>query len=167
MRGKIFVFLLATLILVFSVAQGCEEKAEIDMKKVAENITKAYKSGDATAIANLYAEDAIVIESGDPEPVRGRKAIEEKIAGFLRAFPDYEIEFLTILISGDHIVFEQLIRGTNTGPSLSPEGEIPPTGKKVEFKALWIARISPDGLIEEDRTYLDNASIMKQLGRLK
>jgi len=57
-----------------------------------------------------------------------------------------------------------LIRATYTGSSV--EGE-PPAGKRLEFKAVWIARISPDGLIEEDRTYLDNASIMRQLGLLK
>jgi len=59
------------------------------------------------------------------------------------------------------------VRGTNTGPMMSPEGEIPPTGKKVEFKAVWIGRISPEGLIEEDRTYYDTADFMRQLGLLK
>jgi len=167
MRHKIIVLLVASLILIFSFSQGAEEKEKIDLKKVAENITKAYKSGDAVAIANLYAEDAIVMESGDPEPTRGRKAIQEKLAAFFLAYTDYEIEFLTVLISGNHIVFEQLIRATYTGPSVSPEGEIPSSGKRIEFKAVWIARISPDGLIEEDRTYLDNASIMRQLGQLK
>jgi steroid delta-isomerase-like uncharacterized protein len=162
MRSKISILLLVSFALVFSVAQSSAEKAEIDLNKVADKIVKAYTSMDPVAVANLYAEDAVVNEAG--EVIRGRKAIQEHMEGMLRAFPDLEIEFLTVLPSGNHIAFEMAVRGTNTGPMLSPEGEIPPTGKKVEFKAVWIGRISSDGLIEEDRTYYDTADFMRQLG---
>jgi uncharacterized protein (TIGR02246 family) len=165
MRSKISFFLLVSFILVLSLAQGYEEKAKVDLKKVADKIAKAYESVDATAIANCYAEDAIVVEPG--EVIRGRKAIQEHMEGFFRAFPDLKFEFLTILPSGNHIAFEMLVRGTNTGAMISPEGEIPPTGKKVEFKAVWIGRISADGLIEEDRSYYDTADFMRQLGLME
>lgn len=165
MKRKISFFLLVSFVLVFSVALVSAEKAEIDLKKVADKVVKAYTSADPVAMANLYAEDAVVIEPG--EVLRGREAIQKHMEGFLRTFPDLKIEFLTILPSENHIAFEMVVRGTNTGPMLSPEGEIPPTGKKVEFKAVWIGRISPDGLIEEDRTYYDTADFMRQLGLLK
>ena len=165
MRCKVLVFLLVSFILVLSLAQGYEEKAKVDLKKVADKIAKAYESVDATAMANLYAEDAIVISPG--QELRGRKAIQEHMESMLRAFPDLKIEFLTILPSGNHIAFEQIVRGTNTGTIISPEGEIPPTGKKVEFKAVWIGRISADGLIEEDRSYYDTADFMRQLGLME
>jgi len=116
-------------------------------------------------MANLYAEDAVVIEAG--EVIRGRKAIQEHMESMFKAFPDFKIEFLTVIPSGNHIAFEMFVHGTNTGPMMTPEGEIPPTGKKVEFKAVWIGRISPKGLIEEDRTYYDTAAFMKQLGLMK
>ena len=143
-----------------------EEKAKVDLKKVADNIVKAYISVDATAMANLYTEDAIIITSG--VELRGKKAFQKHMESKLRAFPDFKIEFLTVLPSGNHIVFEQLVSGTHTGPLPTPEGEeIPPTGKKVEFKVVWIGRISPEGLIEEDRTYFDSADFMRQLGLMK
>jgi len=165
MRSKISILLLVSFALVFSVAQSSAEKAEIDLNKVADKIVKAYTSMDPVAVANLYAEDAVVNEAG--EVIQGRKAIQEHIEGFLRTFPDLKFEFLTILPSGNHIAFEMAVSGTNTGPMLSPEGEIPPTGKKVEFKVVWIGRISPDGLIEEDRTYYDTANVMRQLGLIE
>jgi predicted ester cyclase len=165
MRGKFSVLLAMCLFLIMALAQGYEETAKVDLKKVADKIAKAYESADATAMANCYAEDAILITSG--EVIRGREAIQEHMAGFHRAFPDLKIEFLTILPSGNHIAFEQVVRGTNTGPLLLPEGEIPPTGKKVELKAVWIGRISDDGLIEEDRTYHDTADLMRQLGLME
>jgi len=165
MRGKISFFLLVSFILVLSLAQGYEEKAKVDLKKVADKIVKAYKSFDVTAMTNCYAEDAIVVEPGGV--IRGRKAIQEHMEGWLRTFPDVKMEFLTILPSGNHIAFEMLMRGTNTGAMISPEGEIPPTGKKVELKAVMILRISSEGLIEEDRTYYDTADFMKQLGLME
>jgi uncharacterized protein (TIGR02246 family) len=165
MRGKVTILLAMCLFLIMSLAQGYEEKTKVDLKKVADKIVKAYESFDATAMANCYAEDAIVAEPGGV--IRGRKAIQEHLEGWLRTFPDVKMEFLTILPSGNHIAFEMLMRGTNTGAMISPEGEIPPTGKKVELKAVMILRISPEGLIEEDRTYYDTADFMKQLGLME
>ena len=167
MRGKISVFLLVGLILIFSLAQAYEEKAKVDLKKVADNVLKAVNSGDAAAVARLYTEDAVMIMPGEPEPIRGRKAIEENQAAFLRAMPDFKVEFTLILISGDHIAFEGVGRGTFTGPFASPEGEIPPTGRSVALKFVFIAKVTKEGLIEEDRTYFDTAEQMRQLGLQK
>jgi steroid delta-isomerase-like uncharacterized protein len=167
MRGKVSVFLLVGLILIFSFAQGYEEKAKVDLKKVADNYLKAVNSGDAAAVARLYTEDAIMIMPGEPEPIRGRKAIEENQAALFRALPDFKVEFTLILISGDHITFEGVGRGTFTGPLASPEGEIPPTGRSVALKFVFIAKVTQEGLVEEDRTYFDTAEFMKQLGLME
>ena len=147
---KLFMILPLVLVLCFTFScqqaeQVAEEGTKIDLNEVADNIVKAFTSVDATAKANLYTKDAILITPGEQEPVRGRKAIEEYLVATYKPFSDVVIEFPTILISGNHIVFEQVVRGTNTGPLLLPEGEIPPTGKKVELKLVWIARISLTG----------------------
>jgi uncharacterized protein (TIGR02246 family) len=165
MRHKSIFLLSISFVLVFSVAQGFTEQPDIDLKKVADKIVKAYTSVDPVAMANLYAEDAVL--SGPGEIIRGRKAIQEHMESMFKAFPDFKIEFLTVIPSGNHIAFEQIVRGTNTGAIISPEGEIPPTGKKVEFKAVWIGRISASGLIEEDRSYYDTLDFMRQLGLME
>jgi hypothetical protein len=54
--------------------------------------------------------------------------------------------------------------GTNTGPLVSPEGEMPPSRRRVEIRMAFILRVRSDGLIEEDQTYFDEAEFMKQLG---
>jgi len=167
MKGKISVFLVVSFILVLGFTQACEEKAKVDLKKVADDVLKAVNSGDAAAVARLYTEDAIMIMPGEPEPIRGRKAIEENQAAFFRAMPDFNVEFPLILTSGDHITFEGVARGTFTGPLASPEGEIPPTGSSVEFKFVFIAKVTQEGLIEVDRTYFDTAEMMRQLGLIE
>jgi predicted ester cyclase len=77
------------------------------------------------------------------------------------------VEFPLILFSGDYIIFEGVSRGTFTGPLASPEGDIPPTGRSVVLKFVFIAKVTQEGLIEEDRTYFDTADFMRQLGLLK
>ncbi len=175
-------FMVLSLVLLLCFTVGCQDKeamAELeamrvqtkaeeqnvaDLKKLAENMQKAWDNSDMHALVQLYAEDATMIMPGEAEPVRGKEAIEKNQAVFLRAMPDFKIEFTLIFYSGNHIVFEGVGRGTFTGPLASPEGDIPPTGRSINLKFAFIAKVNSDGLIEEDRTYFDNADFMQQMG---
>ncbi len=143
-----------------------EEQNKADLTKLAEGVQKAWDNQDMNALVQLYAEDAVMYMPGE-EPVRGRKAIEENQAAFLRAMPDMTLKFTTILIQGNHIAFEGIFTGTFTGPLASPEGDIPPTGRSVKAGFAFIAKVNADGLVEEDRTYFDNLDFMKQLGLIE
>ncbi len=138
-----------------------EAKAELDLKPIADKLIEVFNAHDAVALAQLYAEDQVTSCSGVPEPVKGRKAKEEFVGGFFTAFPDLKIEPTSILFADNHIIFEVIMRGTNEGIL---EGEIPPTGRSVELKMIFVTRVNDEGLIEEDRTYYDTAEFMKQLG---
>ena len=144
-----------------------EAQNKADLEKLAEGVQKAWDDQDMAALVQLYAEDATMVMPGEAEPVRGREAIAENQAAFLRAMPDISMEFTLILISGNHIVFEGIFKGTFTGPLASPEGDIPPTGRSVKAGFAFIARVNTDGLVEEDRTYFDNLDFMKQLGLIE
>jgi predicted ester cyclase len=84
-----------------------------------------------------------------------------------KAIPDWKVDMSVVAFSDDTIVFEGVGYGSFTGPLATPEGEVPPTGGKVNLKLVFLARISPDGLIAEDRSYFDNLAFMKQLGVIK
>ncbi len=167
MKSKLCVFLLAGVLLVTVSTQGWAEKPKSDLKQVADNIVKAMKSADPVAIANLYTQDAVMIQSGEPGPVRGRAALLKYQQDFHRAFTDLAVEFSSIFYSGDTIIFEGVAHVTFTGPMTTPEGEVAPTGKSANNRFVFLAKISPDGLIAEDRTYFDNLDVMKQLGLIK
>lgn len=167
MRSKVSVFLVLSLTLIMSFAQGSEKKAKVDLKKVANGVLKAMNSHDATKMAELYTEDAIYIVSGEPEPIRGRKAIEKNHVTLFRAFPDMKIEFTLVLESGNYIVFEQIVHGTHKGLFSTPAGDIPATGRRIELKMVWIAKVTPEGLIAEDHTYYDTGEFMRQLGLIE
>jgi predicted ester cyclase len=66
--------------------------------------------------------------------------------------------------SGEHFLGEGIFGGTHTGPLETPQGDIPATGRKVKVKFAFILDVTPEGLIAEDRSYFDSASMMSQLG---
>ena len=136
----------------------------MDLKEVASSLIAAFNGHDAERLASLYTNDQVTVLPGAPEPVRGRKNKEEMVAGYFRAFPDLTLEIPLVLVSGNHIVCAGHMAGTNTGPLVSPEGEMPPTGRRVNIRMAFILRVRPDGQIEEDQTYFDEAEFLKQLG---
>lgn len=135
-----------------------------EIEKLAENLQKALNDKDMKALVQHYTEDAVMFMPGEPEPIKGREAIAKNQGEFLRAIPDFKLSFNLVLTSGNHTAFEGVVKGTFTGPLATPEGDIPPTGKKVELKFAFFGRVNADGLIEEDRTYFDTADFMRQLG---
>jgi len=165
MKTKLSVLLVMCLFLVMLVAQGSGEK--VDLKKVADKVTKAFNAHDAVAVASFYTEDAIMMGSGEPEPIKGRKAIEENQVAWYRAFPDVKIDTYRTLVSENYIVIEFSFKGTNSGPLKTPEGDLPATGRPVSVMGIMILKTTPEGLIAEDHTYYDTADFMKQLGLLK
>ena len=167
MKNKILVIFLAGVFLIAVAAQGCAEKPELDIKKIAENIMKAMNSGDPVAMANIYALDAVMIQSGEPEPVRGREVLLQYFKNHSRTVPDLKFETTSILFSGDTIIGEFLFSGTFTGPLVTPQGELPPTGKSFKTRSVTFFKIGPDGLVAEDRTYFDNLDHMTQLGLIE
>lgn len=112
---------------------------------------------DPAAIARLYAENAILKDVPSGEVLRGRDAIAEFHARYLRAFPDLSAEALNVFGSGEWFAAEFRITGTHSGPlEVGPGETIPGSGQRVTLDACWIGRIAPDGTCAEDHTYYDN-----------
>lgn len=148
---------------------GCcnQKKDVVDFKLFGDKILKAFNAHDATALTKFYSDDAILFDVKGDEMVRGKAAIEKYYAEYFRAFPDVKMEYAQIIASGDQVCFEIVMRATFTGPLAGPEGDIKPTGLKSVTKAAFLAKLTPEGLIKEDRTYYDELNWMKQLGIIK
>jgi steroid delta-isomerase-like uncharacterized protein len=120
---------------------------------------------DAHAVAELYTEDAVLVDNSTGDRVQSRKAIEEWYAVYLRAFPDVTVQYHNVFGSGDMAAGEWITRGTHTGPLATPQGEIAPTGKRVELRGCSISKFAPGGImLTEDSNYFDSASLLQQLG---
>ncbi len=99
------------------------------------------------------------------ETFRGREGFRQFMQGWADAFPDGRAEDTHVYVGEDFAVTEFVGRGTHEGPLRGPEGEIPPTGRRVEFELCEVYQIR-DGKIVSARTYFDAAGLMSQLGVL-
>jgi len=58
---------------------------------------------------------------------------------------------------------EAVFNGTHTGPLSTPNGAIPPTGKQIPLKQVFLHRIE-GGRIASETVYLDQLEFLTQLG---
>jgi len=59
-----------------------------------------------------------------------------------------------IAANGDFVAAELVGTGTSTGPAIIPGREpIPPGGRPVEFGMAGFFRLTPEGLVAEERYY--------------
>jgi len=52
----------------------------------------AWNAHDADAVAAVFAEDAVLIEAGSPNVLRGRDSIRARAVALLTALPDFHLE---------------------------------------------------------------------------
>ena len=79
-----------------------------------------------------------------------------------RAFPDGAAEITKLLESGDWVTVEFTLTGTNTGPMMGPDGELPPSGATVELQCCDVLRIR-DGRVIGGRSYFDLDTVTRQI----
>jgi predicted ester cyclase len=94
---------------------------------------------------------------------RGREAIAAFQRPFDRAFPDGEHTARRVLIEGDTVVIEGVWTGTHTGPLETPQGEVPPTGRRCESAFVVVADIRDEQPVRIN-VYWDRLTMMAQLG---
>jgi len=132
---------------------------EAQNKELVKQVWELYGKGDFEAFKELYAPEFVYYSpSATPKPVSIEEAIEfGKI--ILEAFPDCSWTIEGIFASGDRVVTRWIYKGTHEREFMG----IPPTGNKVEFGGITIARIK-DGKIVESREDYDSLGFMQQLG---
>jgi steroid delta-isomerase-like uncharacterized protein len=133
-----------------------------DVKTALDAFTEAFNSHDDARIRACYADDAVFTAPGGVE-LEGPDAIVAFAMTWLNALPDATATVDKAVIEGGWVATQQTFRGTHTGTLVSPDGDIPATGKSVVGRAAEILRIE-DGKIVEDHLYFDNMEFLTQIG---
>ena len=133
-----------------------------EAREVLDRMTAAVFGGDEEALKQLYAEDAVA-ETPDEGTVTGREAVARWSLDFLSAFPDAKFESVAEHESGNVAIDEGFVVGTNTGPLITPEGEMPPTGKSIRLRACDVATVE-NGQVKSHHFYFDQMEFLTQLG---
>jgi steroid delta-isomerase-like uncharacterized protein len=135
------------------------------VENIAKKADAAWKNRDADAMAELYAASAIVTDPLQAEPLGGVDAIRRDTAEFFRAFPDVALEQLNVFAADERTgAIEWRVRGTNTGPLVTVDGQVPATGKAVEFDSIGVWTLDDRGLISREKRFYDALGLLTQLG---
>ena len=132
-------------------------------RELVEQYFKAVNAADLEAMRALLTPDA---EFAAPGPVAGGPDMVVAWMGpFLGAFPGIDHQIVNLVESGDDVATEITVKGTHAKPMVTPQGELPPTGKSIDLKAVNVMRVR-DGQIASLRIYFDQMDFMGQLGLL-
>ena len=109
--------------------------------------------------AELISANAIFYVPGRPEPLQG-PAGYLTIIGMMRAgFPDIQWTLDEMIAEGDKVAARFTMRGTHQRAFFG----VPPSGKKIEVKAINFYRIS-DGKFVEEHGQPDLLGLLQQIG---
>ena len=131
---------------------------EMVQKKV-----EAVNRRDAAAFAATYAPNAVAVDPFYDDPLRG-EAIRKDIAAWFGALSDAVCRVTHGVIDGASHAGEWVVTGHTGGPLIGPDGEIPATGRSLNFRVATFERSDGDGRILEEHRYYGGLAIMRQPG---
>ncbi len=94
---------------------------------------------------------------------KGTEAARPFLQGYIDGFPDARFELSNVFASEDRALAEGTYIGTNTGAMQTPQGEMPPTGKKVALPFAQAILVKNDRIAEQ-HVYWDQMAFLGQLG---
>ena len=118
-----------------------------------------WSRGDLEAVRESVTANYHRHQPGMPFPVETGAALEELVGMYRKGLPDLEVVIDHIVAEGDLVATRVTARGTHAGELAG----IAPTGKRVEFTASDVFRLT-DGRIVESWHNVDDFGLLQQLG---
>ena len=131
--------------------------------RIARAVYEGFNDRDFDRSLESLAEDCAWTNLPTAETFSGREGFRRNLERWATAYPDGRCEDIHVIATDDYVVVEFMGRGTNSGPMVTPEGELPATGRRVEIPFCDVHRID-DGKITNGRSYFDMATMLRQLG---
>ena len=132
-----------------------------DLKGHANSLLEAFNNADWDTVRNL-AGNATYNELGTQRSLSGEDVIEA-FKGWKAAMPDAVGTVNNLLETSSQVVQEVTWTGTHTGPLVTPDGEIPASGKHQSTPAVIVLDYDGDEL-KEWRHYFDMLTFLQQIG---
>jgi steroid delta-isomerase-like uncharacterized protein len=133
---------------------------ETKNKEIARKIFQAFDTGDADALDNLVAKDAISHMEMHPNMTStGLDALKEMIKMQKASFPDMRSKIHVLATAGDTVMAYYTTTGTNTGQLMG----MPATNKTINVEGVDIMLIR-NGKAVEHWGVFDSLKMMQQLG---
>ena len=127
-------------------------------KTIVLGFIKAYNERKLDLIDDFVSPDYI-----DHDKNIGREGLKQLIAMGITAFPDWLETVEDVIAEGDKVWVRLTYTGTHKGAFMG----LPPTGKKINSKAVDIYRIENGKLAQVPDVKTDNINIFKQIGAIE
>jgi predicted ester cyclase len=122
----------------------------------------AFNAHDQAGMRNVTA-DHCTFEGPGGVKVEGADAVVGYALAWLNAFSDAKITTDTVVVGGEWVAMTGVFSGTHDGTLAGPEGDIPPTGRRLEGRCSQIVRFQDDKAVEQN-LYYDQMDVIAQLG---
>src|ERR1700745_3696864 len=107
-------------------------------KRIMQRFTEFINTDSEKLAAELISPNAVFHVPGRPEALRGPAGYLEIIGMMRGGFPDIQWTLEEMIAEGDKVAARFTMRGMHKGTFYG----VPPTGKKIEVKAMNIYRFS-------------------------
>jgi ketosteroid isomerase-like protein len=121
-----------------------------------------FDRGEIAAALELFSSELETIDPG-MGTVHGLKPFREYLETLKRAMPDARAVVEAIYDAGDMVIVEGRLVGTHTGPLAGPDGDVAPTGARVDLRFADVSGVR-NGKIVSYHTYYDQLGMLTQLG---
>lgn len=122
----------------------------------------AFNDRDFEGATQYVADDLHWTEVPSGREFHGPEGLLREYREWAKAFPDGTAEITNLLESGEWVTVEFTVRGTNTGPFMGPDGELPPSNQKVELQSCDVLHVE-NGKVTGGRSYFDLNTVTSQL----
>jgi steroid delta-isomerase-like uncharacterized protein len=136
---------------------GVEERIEVACEYV-----RVVFNGHQPDRARDYCTDDVVWHGNSLGEVSGLENLTALLTAFIGALPDLVAEEQDVIASDDLVVVRLIVTATHKGDLLG----IPATGRRVQWNAIDIYRVTDDGKISEEWAADDMAAFASQLGAI-
>lgn len=133
--------------------------------QLTKQLHDAFSNAKYDEVLALAADDIECVSYSNGYTAKGKDGFRTFFMGFATACPDMKITHHNVFGGGDCVCVEFIAKATHTGPLVTPNGVVPPTGHKVELNVCEIHEWK-NGKLTRVVNYQDAMSLMAQLGLL-
>jgi steroid delta-isomerase-like uncharacterized protein len=121
----------------------------------------AVNRGDLEALVDMCHPDAV--HSNPNGTFRGAQGVRDLFKPIMDSSSERGVQISHVIDAGDSVVVEFVFQFRNTGPIVTPEMTVPPTGKSVRLSSISIYELR-DGKVAASRGMYDRLDLITQLG---